>query len=70
MTDKEFLFELGINIKVARMRKRINTMELADLCKMNKTSINDIELGKVSTRITTLRKIAAATDIDIKSLLP
>jgi DNA-binding XRE family transcriptional regulator len=70
MTDKEYLFELGINIKVARMRKRINTMELADLCKMNKTSINDIELGKVSTRIITLRKIAAATDVEIKDLLP
>ena len=65
MTEKNML---GITIKKARKHKRLKQAQLADITKLSRSYISDIENGRYSPSIETLSKIAVCLDIDLNIL--
>ncbi len=68
MTDKEFLKQLGDNIRTARLAKRMTLNQVSSACNVINDTIGSIELGKRSTDIKTLKKIATALEVDLITL--
>jgi transcriptional regulator with XRE-family HTH domain len=66
MKDKELLLELGIKIKLERVRKRLSQEELADLANINPRSVSLIENGMSDVKFLTLTKIANALGMKIE----
>jgi transcriptional regulator with XRE-family HTH domain len=70
MTPQELHKHVGIEIKIARLRKGVTTKQLADKMGTGTGAINDIELGKRGARLETYLKIAQALGVELKSLMP
>ncbi len=68
MTENEFAIKLGERIRELRKIKGISQLELAYDMDMSMNTISGIELGKISPKIETLRKIASKLDIEIGEL--
>lgn len=68
MTDDEFAIRLGERIRELRKLKNISQLELAYDMDMSMNTISGIELGKISPKIETLRKIADRLGIEIGEL--
>ena len=68
MTETEFAKKLGERIRELRKIKGISQLELAYDMDMSMNTISGIELGKISPKIETLRKIASKLDIEIAEL--
>ena len=58
MTDDDFAIKLGNRIRELRKIKGVSQLELAYDMDMSMNTISGIELGKISPKIETLRKIA------------
>lgn len=69
MTDSEFLQRLGMEVKIARTRKKLTQKELASLSGLGKSVIWLLEGGKHNIRITTLKRIAVAMEMKVNDLL-
>lgn len=61
--------QLGEKIKKFRLEKDLTQEKLADLVKMDFTTINKIENGKRNPSIKTIEKIARALRVSPKDLL-
>ena len=68
MTDEEFAIKLGERIRELRKARNISQLELAYDMEMSMNTISGIELGKISPKIETLRKIALKLDIEVSDL--
>lgn len=68
MTETEFAIKLGERIRELRKIKGISQLELAYDMDMSMNTISGIELGKISPKIDTLKKIAQKLNIDIAEL--
>ena len=66
MENKE---QVGINVKIARVRKSITIQELAKKAGMSVTTISRLERGIGNTRMFSLQKIADVLEVDVKSLI-
>ena len=66
--DKKRLRNLGINIKIERLRKGISQEELSEKCGVARNSISLIETGKINPTILKLIDIAKILDVDVNSL--
>lgn len=66
MEDKELLLELGLKIKLERVRKRLSQEKLAELANINPRSVSLIESGLSDVKFLTLTKIANALDMKIE----
>ena len=64
MNDNDFATNLGNRIRELRKNKGVSQLELA----YDMNTISGIELGKISPKIDTLKKIAQKLDIDISEL--
>ena len=69
MTHKEFLKNVGMEIKVARIRKGLSVPELCDITKLSKSCIWNIENGNTDTKILSYKRIADALQIEVKNFL-
>lgn len=67
--DEEALKQIGENIRKFRMLKQISQEELANICEIDHSQVNRMELGKVNFGISYLFKIAHALEVDPKVLL-
>jgi transcriptional regulator with XRE-family HTH domain len=67
--DEEALKQIGEKIRKFRMLKQISQEELANICEIDHSQINRMELGKVNFGISYLFKIADALEVDPKVLL-
>lgn len=65
LSNTELLKTIGINIRNIRNKKHIKREDVAYSIGMSMYTLGNIELGKVSTKINTLNKIAKALDVDI-----
>ena len=61
---------IGERIRSLRVAKGWLQRELAYSAKLPLRTIGRIERGEVDPRVSTLRKIAKALDVDLKELLP
>ncbi len=69
MSNGEYLKEMGIKIKSARMANKISLRKLSELCKTDMSNLCRIELGQVNTSILTLKSIAGVLKLDVKEFL-
>jgi transcriptional regulator with XRE-family HTH domain len=60
----------GDLLAAARKESGKTQEELADLSGLDRTSISQLELGKVSPRLETLIRIAGALEMDPRDLVP
>ena len=68
MNENEFAIRLGERIRELRKIKGISQLELAYDMDMSMNTISGIELGKISPKIETLRKIASKLDVEMGEL--
>lgn len=68
MTNEDFAIKLGNRIRELRKIKGISQLELAYDMDMSMNTISGIELGKISPKIDTLKKIAEKLNIGIGEL--
>lgn len=65
----ERLKTLGLNIKVARLRKNMSQEELAELIDTSRITISFIETARQNPTILKVIDIAKALDVDINELI-
>ena len=65
MTDDDFAIQLGARIRELRKLKGMSQLELAYDMDMSMNTISTIELGKISPKIETIKKIAQKLNVDI-----
>lgn len=68
MTEDDFAIQLGSRIRELRKFKGISQLELAYDMDMSMNTISGIELGKISPKIDTLRKISQKLNINVSEL--
>lgn len=69
ITDREFLQKIGVEIRIARFRKRVTQDELERISKVAHSTIGAMEKGKNDFHILVLKRIAEALEMDVKDLL-
>lgn len=69
MTDKEYLTKVGIEIKVARIRKGMSTKDICQVTGLNDNTLNYIERGKKDAHILTYKRICNALGMEMKDFL-
>ncbi|MDR1168776.1 MAG: helix-turn-helix transcriptional regulator [Heliobacteriaceae bacterium] len=65
---KERLKTLGLNIKIARLKKEISQEELADRINTSRTTISMIETARQNPTILKVIDIAKTLGVDINEL--
>lgn len=65
MKNNNFATNLGNRIRELRKNKGMSQLELAYDMDMSMNTISGIELGKISPKIDTLKKIAQKLDVDL-----
>lgn len=67
--NQKALKSVGLRIRKLREKEGYSQQEFADLCDMELSQINRIELGKVNTSISVLFKLAEILKIPASKLL-
>ena len=67
--DEKALKTVGLQIRKLREKAGYSQQEFADMCEMELSQINRIELGKVNTSISVLFKIAEILELKPSKLL-
>ncbi len=60
---------VGDRIKTLRIRRALTQEELADKAGLSKNAVNRLELNKAEPRMSTLRKLAKALDVEPAELI-
>lgn len=69
MSDKKRLKDLGLNIKMLRIKQGLSQEELAEQVKISRNSISLIETGKINPTILEVIDITKALNVDINALV-
>jgi len=69
MDNKEFLINMGKRIREIRLSKGLILRDISKLTGFDKDAIGDIELGRHSSKILTLKAIADVLNVDVKEFL-
>jgi len=69
MEDKEYLKQMGKRIRKLRLSKGLILRDISVATGYDKDAIGDIELGRCSSRILTLKHIADVLNVDVKDFL-
>lgn len=69
MTDKEFLQALGMELRVARIRQKLTTQQLADKTGLSSACIGQVERGQNDTHILTYKRIAGALGVELSTII-
>ena len=67
--DDEVVIKLGNKIRDIRLQKGLSQEQLANLCDLELSQINRIELGKINTSVSHLFLIASKLNIDVAELV-
>ncbi len=66
--NQNYIIAFGNNLRLLRKRRGLTMSELANLCDIEYRQISDIELGKISTSLSTIVLLAEALEISPKEL--
>lgn len=69
MEINEFKRKVGLNIKLARVKKEFKQVDLADFAQLARGSIGKIERGEQNFTIETLFSIANVLGVEPESLI-
>ena len=65
MTENDFLKNIGLKIKFARMKKGLTQIQLAQLLELqDENNISNIECGRTNLTLKSLYKIGKVLEID------
>ena len=67
--NNEIIIKLGQRIREIRLQKGLAQEELANLCNLELSQINRVELGKINTSVSHLFLIAQTLGVKPKDLL-
>jgi transcriptional regulator with XRE-family HTH domain len=67
--NDKVITNLGIRIREVRVKVGLSQQRLADLCQLELSQINRIELGKVNTSVSQLFLIAENLGVQVEELL-
>jgi len=67
--DRAYLREVGMRVRVARVRRRISQDQLAEIAAVSRVSLGSIERGEHAAGLITYRKIAGALGVAMGDLL-
>lgn len=68
IVDKDILYLVSDNIRLARLRKRISQEKLAEMIDISTKYLNMIENRKVNPTIVIVIRICMALDIDLNTV--
>ena len=68
MDDKDILYLVSDNIRLARLRKRISQEKLAEMIDISTKYLNMIENRKANPTIVIVIRICMALDIDLNTV--
>jgi transcriptional regulator with XRE-family HTH domain len=69
MTQAVFLTTMGAKIRAARKAAKMSQQAVADICRMDDSSISQIECGNADSKLMTVKRIADALGKDVKDFL-
>jgi transcriptional regulator with XRE-family HTH domain len=69
MSNQEYLKQVGMEIRIARVRKGISQVEISRLTGLSTDSIGGIELGKTDSQILTYKRICESIGVSLKDIL-
>ncbi len=69
MTNTEYLKNVGMELKVARIRMDLSITQLAMLTGLNCGSLQRIERGKSDAKLLSLKRIADALSVSLKDIM-
>ena len=69
MTHKEFLKHIGMELRVARVRRSMSSEELAKITGLSSAAILKTEKGLSDVKILTLKRMADALGVSLKDIL-
>ena len=59
----------GQNLKIARLKRGMTLIELADAVDMHFSSVSQIEHGATNITLRTMKRLAAVMDLDVRAML-
>lgn len=68
LRDNIYIKSFGERVRILRLEKGYTQEHMANLCDIEISQINRIELGKINTSISHARKIAEVLDIPMSKL--
>ncbi len=69
MKDGQYLISIGKKVREARKAKGISMRQLVVLAEVHKSSLSEIENGKMNVKILALKKLADTIGVDLKDFL-
>lgn len=69
MTHKEFLQKVGMEFRIARIRKGLIINDISKMTGLSREAISKIENGKTDTKILSYKRMADALEIEMKNFL-
>lgn len=67
--DEEVISNIGARIRDIRVSKNISQQHLADLCDVDLSQINRIELGKINTSVSILFLISKKLNVPVEEIV-
>lgn len=67
--DEEVISNIGARIRDIRVSKNISQQHLADLCDVDLSQINRIELGKINTSVSLLFLISKKLNVPVEEIV-
>lgn len=61
---------MGLNLKIARIKKGLSQKQLADKVGISPATVSKAETGKFDLRLSTLVKLSKVLDVSIEELIP
>ena len=69
MNQRDYLAKIGMEFKVARIRKGMSRTQIGKITGLSRESIGMLENGKKDSHILTYKLIADAIGVELKDLL-
>jgi transcriptional regulator with XRE-family HTH domain len=69
MATMEAVVHIGERLRELRVQRALRQEDLAELAGVGKNTINRIEMNRTQPHMTTLRKLAAALEVDPAELV-
>lgn len=69
MSNGEYLKQVGGKIRKIRRDKGISLRQMVILASVHKSSLSEIETGKMNVKILALKKLADTLGVDVKEFL-
>lgn len=69
MSNGEYLIKIGQKIRKIRKSKGVSMRKLAIMAPVHKSSLSEIENGKMNIKILALKKLADTLGVNVKDFL-